>query len=153
MLRNLIKHAFATNQSRENILKNLNLLNINHPDKFWFLVDRIKQGIRRRVRSFANNSWILRALFLYLFRWFQFDVFQLGQANVFHVRAKDVGEPLLVTLKRDGGRNVLSVDPDWFVNRVKIKKEATGSHITYDFPCNRWVQNEGVTLFEGTGKP
>ena len=128
------------------------MLNINHPVKFWFLVGGIKQGIRRMVRSVVNSSWILRALFLRLFGWFQIDVFAPGQTNVFHVKARDVGEPLLVTLIKGRG-HFLRVDSDWFVNRVKIQKVGTGSDITYDFPCNRWVQNESVTLFEGKGKP
>lgn len=104
------------------------------------------------VRSVVNSSWILRALFVRLFYWLQFDVFAPGQTNVFHVKARDVGEPLLVTLIKGRG-HFLRVDSDWFVNRVKIKKVGTGSDITYDFPCNRWVQNESVTLFEGKGKP
>lgn len=57
--------------------------------------------------------------------------------------AEDVGEILLVTLMNDGG----SLYSDWFVNRVTIKAK----NVTYDFPCNRWVQNE-VTMFEGKGK-
>ena len=149
MLHTLIKHAFATNQY---ILKNLNLLNINHPDKFCFLVGGIKQGIGRMVRRVVNSSWILRALFLRMFGWFQIDFFARGKTNVFQVKARDVGEPLLVTLKKGRG-HFLRVDSDWFVNRVKIEKAGTGSDITYDFPCNRWVQNESVTLFEGKGKP
>ena len=149
MLHTLIKHAFATNQY---ILKNLNLLNINHPDKFWFLVGGIKQGIGRMVRRVVNSSWILRALFLRMFGWFQIDFFARGKTNVFQVKARDVGEPLLVTLKKGGG-HFLRVDSDWFVNRVKIEKVGTGSDITYDFPCNRLMQNESVTLFEGKGKP
>ena len=68
--------------------------------------------------------------------------------NDFYVTARDVGEPLLVTLEKDGG----SFDPDWFVDRVKIKKVGASPGIIYDFPCNRWVQNESVTIFEGTGK-
>lgn len=104
------------------------------------------------VRSVVNSSWILRALFLRLFGWFLIDVFAPGQTNVFHVKARDVGEPLLVTLIKGRG-HFLRVDSDWFVNRVKIEKVGTGSDTTYDFPCNRWVENESVTLFEGKGKP
>ena len=139
--------ARCRNQS-EYILKSHNLLNINYPDKFWFLV-RIKHDIKKKVRKIGNTSWILRALSLRLFRWFQIDVFAPGQINDFLVTARDVGEPLLVTLKKDGG----SFDPDWFVDRVKIKKLGRRPDIIYDFPCNRWVQNESVTIFEGKGKP
>lgn len=59
--------------------------------------------------------------------------------------AKDVGELLMVTLKNDGGL----LYSDWFVNRVMIKDKT--KNITYDFPCNRWVQDV-ATVFEGTGK-
>ena len=76
-------------------------------------------------------------------------MFAPGQIHDFRVTARDVGEPLLVTLKKDGG----SFDPDWFVDRLMIKKLGTSPSILYDFPCNRWVQNESVTIFEGKGKP
>lgn len=124
------------------------MLNINYPVIFWFLVT-VKQGIKKRVRRIGNSNWVLRALFLRLFRWFQFDVFAPGQIHDFRVTARDVGEPLLVTLKKDGG----SFDPDWFVDRLTIKKLGKNPGILYDFPCNRWVQNESVTIFEGKGKP
>lgn len=76
-------------------------------------------------------------------------MFAPGQIHDFRVTARDVGEPLLVTLKKDGG----SFDPDWFVDRLTIKKLGKNPGILYDFPCNRWVQNESVTIFEGKGKP
>ena len=59
--------------------------------------------------------------------------------------AKDVGELLMITLKNDGG----GYKSDWFVNRVTIKDKAKNH--TYDFPCNRWVQDETIA-FEGKGK-
>ena len=114
-----------------------------------FLVG-IKQGIKKKVRSIGNTSWIFRALFLRLFRWFQIDVFAPGQTHDFRVTARDVGEPLLVTLKK--GEGIRIFNSDWFLDRVTIKK-LEAPDIIYDFPCNRWVQNESVTLFEGTGKP
>lgn len=76
-------------------------------------------------------------------------MFAPGQIHDFRVTARDVGEPLLVMLKKEGG----SFDPDWFVDRLTIKKVGTSSGIIHDFPCNRWVQNESVTIFEGKGKP
>lgn len=50
----------------------------------------------------------------------------------------------MVVLKSDGG----GLYSDWFVNRVTIKDKT--KNVTYDFPCNRWVQDE-VLIFEGTG--
>ena len=60
------------------------------------------------------------------------------------MKAKDIGEPLLVTLKQDGS----GLYSDWFVDRVTIKVK--GDDTIYDFPCNCWVQNE-IIVFEGTG--
>ena len=77
-------------------------------------------------------------------KWFHND-FEAGQADDYHVTAKDVGEILMVVLKNDGG----GLYSDWFVNRVTIKCKAKNA--TYDFPCNQWVQGEAVIL-EGTGK-
>lgn len=76
-------------------------------------------------------------------QWFHND-FEAGKTDNYHVTAKDVGELLMVVLKSDGGR----LYSDWFVNRVTIKDKT--KNVTYDFPCNRWVQDE-VLIFEGTG--
>ena len=81
---------------------------------------------------------------LFLNKWFHND-FEAGQTDEYPVTAKDVGELLMVTLKNDGGM----LYSDWFVNRVMIKDKT--KNVTYDFPCNRWVQSE-ATIFEGKGK-
>lgn len=77
-------------------------------------------------------------------KWFHND-FEAGQTDKYKVKAKDVGELLMITLKNSGS----GFYSDWFVNRVTIKDEA--KNVTYDFPCNRWVQSE-ATFFEGKGK-
>ncbi|CAH3165667.1 unnamed protein product [Porites evermanni] len=77
-------------------------------------------------------------------KWFHND-FEAGQKDEYRVKAKDIGEPLLVTLKQDGS----GLYSDWFVDRVTIKVK--GDDTIYDFPCNRWVQSE-IIVFEGTAK-
>lgn len=77
-------------------------------------------------------------------KWFHND-FEAGQTDKYKVKAKDVGELLMITLKNSGS----GFYSDWFVNRVRIKDEA--KNVTYDFPCNRWVQSE-ATFFEGKAK-
>lgn len=76
-------------------------------------------------------------------KWFHND-FEAGQKDEYRVKTKDIGEPLLVTLKQDGS----GLYSDWFVDRVTIKVK--GDDAIYDFPCNRWVQSE-IIIFEGTG--
>lgn len=94
-----------------------------------------------------STKWIILSQLRRLIRWLGWtsDEFVAGQRNYYRVTCKDVGEPLLVMLKRVGGW----FDNDWFVDRVTIKVE--GKDTNYDFPCNRWVEKES-TVFEGTGR-
>ena len=111
---------------------------------FWPL-SKVNVGAAGGVRQVA---WIFGAQLRRPLRWlgwFSSNEFAAGQSNYFLLTAKDVGEPLLVTLKKVGG----GFDSDWFVDRVTIKPLISRGTV-YDFPCNRWVQSE-ITIFEGTG--
>jgi len=106
-------------------------------------------GLRKGAGTDASVSLVIKGTNgetnpLSLDKWFHND-FEAGQTDEYHVTAKDVGELLMVTLKNDGGL----LYSDWFVNRVMIKDKT--KNITYDFPCNRWVQDV-ATVFEGTAK-
>lgn len=93
-------------------------------------------------------AWIIAAQMRRQLRWlgwFSSNEFAAGQSNYFLLTAKDVREPLLVTLKKVGD----GFDSDWFVDRVRIQP-LIGRGTVYDFPCSRWVQSE-ITIFEGTG--
>lgn len=81
---------------------------------------------------------------LSLDKWFH-DDFEAGQTDKYCLTAEDVGELLMVVLMNDGG----GWNSDWFVDRITIKIKS--KNVTYDFPCNRWVQSENV-IFEGTAK-
>lgn len=94
-----------------------------------------------------STKWIIWSQLRRLIRWLGWtsDEFKAGKRNSYRVTGKDVGDPLLVVLKRVGGW----FDNDWFVDRVTIEVE--GKDTNYDFPCNRWVEKE-CTFFEGTGR-
>ncbi|XP_078365380.1 allene oxide synthase-lipoxygenase protein-like isoform X2 [Oculina patagonica] len=106
-------------------------------------------GIRKGAGTDASVSLVIKGTNgetnpLALDKWFHND-FEAGQKDEYHVTAKDVGELLMVTLRNDGG----GLYSDWFVNRVTIKDKTKNA--TFDFPCNRWVQNESI-IFEGKAK-
>lgn len=112
---------------------------------FWPVFIKGPMAAAGDVRQVA---WIIGAQLRRSLRWlgwFPSNEFAAGQSNYFLLTAKDVGEPLLVTLKKVG----CGLDSDWFVDRVTIKPLIRRGTV-YDFPCNRWVQSE-ITIFEGTG--
>ena len=110
--------------------------------------------VKEMTSESPNNKRVLhvagtkgRTDALSLDKWFHND-FEKGHTDEYTVGAMDVGQVLLLQLHSDGG-GWWHKNPDWFVNRISVISAKNSE--SYEFPCNRWVQNE-LKVFQGKGK-
>mmetsp|Transcript_2922 Transcript_2922/g.4439 ORF Transcript_2922/g.4439 Transcript_2922/m.4439 type:complete len:1085 (-) Transcript_2922:650-3904(-) len=70
------------------------------------------------------------------------DDFERNRTDVYDMTMPDVGEPLMVYVRR--GHSMVS--PDWYLASINVKV----NNKSVDFPTYRWINSKGITIRSGT---